>query len=130
MKTMTVDGIAKAQYTQKLPVITSGPLQSSDGTANTAARKVPGRKIIVMTAIVFMEPLSRRAASACRFEIKAKIYPHDVSQNCQPNSAEKITRQTLTVLDCAFTRLSRSFAATLRFQTLFIFKCKDCIIDV
>lgn len=68
-----VDGIVNAQYTQKLLVTTFGPLQSSDGTAKSAAKKVPGRNTIVMTAIVFIEPLSRLDASACRFEIRAKI---------------------------------------------------------
>lgn len=72
-RTTTVDGIVEAQYTQNLLVMIFGPPQSSDGTAKSAAKKVPGRKTMVMTAIIFIEPLSRLDASACRFEIRAKI---------------------------------------------------------
>lgn len=73
MNTRTVAGIVKTQYTQKLPVIISGPFQSSDGSAKSAAKKVAGRNAMVMTATVFIELLSRRADSAWRFEIRAKI---------------------------------------------------------
>lgn len=73
VNTTSVNGIVKAQYTQRLFVLTFGPLQSSDGTAKSAARKVPGKKAIVMIAMVFIKPLSSLVASACRFAIRAKI---------------------------------------------------------
>lgn len=67
--------MVKAQYIQKLLVITVGPFQSRDGRAKRAAKKVAGRKAMVMTATVFIELLSFLEASACSFEIKAKTYP-------------------------------------------------------
>lgn len=73
MNTTRVDGIVKIQYTQNLLVVTFGQSQLSEGTAKSAATKFPGRKTIVMTAMVFIESLSRPEASACRFEIIAKI---------------------------------------------------------
>lgn len=62
--TIAVAGRVNAQYTQKLSCITVAWSHFSDGTANRAAKKVAGRNAIVMTAIVFMEELSRYVASA------------------------------------------------------------------
>lgn len=57
-KARAVLGSVNAQYTQKRSWITTDSFHWSDGTANRAAKKVPGRKAIVMTAIVFIDELS------------------------------------------------------------------------
>jgi hypothetical protein len=53
-----------AQYTQNLSCTTADWSHFRDGTANRAAKKVAGRNAIVMTAIVFMDELSRLLAVA------------------------------------------------------------------
>jgi len=45
----------------------------SDGTANSAATKVPGRKAMVMTAMTFIELLSDLAAFAKAMFAKASF---------------------------------------------------------
>lgn len=64
MNTKAVEGSVNAQYTQKLSCITDAWSQRSDGTANKAAKKVAGRKAMVMTAMVFIAELSRLLAVA------------------------------------------------------------------
>jgi hypothetical protein len=63
--TKTVDGMANAQYIQKV-LPTSGPatFQGREGTAKRAARNVAGRKAMVTMAMVFIEVLFLSAACA------------------------------------------------------------------
>lgn len=129
MNTTRVNGIVKAQYTQNLLVIICGPPQSSDGTAKSAAKKVPGRKTIVMIAMVFIEPLSRLAASACRFEIRAKICVVEGYSKSLLEYLKSIMAEILTVSDCALTRLSTSLASTLKFQIFFLVEFNDWTMD-
>ena len=63
-KTKVVHGKVNAQYTQKRPWITGDAFHFRDGTAKSAAKKVPGRNPIVMMAIVFIDELSCCDASA------------------------------------------------------------------
>jgi hypothetical protein len=63
-KTMAVAGSVIAQYTQNWLVMTPDSSQCSDGRAKRVAKNVPGRKTIVMTAMVFIEELSCFAACA------------------------------------------------------------------
>lgn len=64
-KTAKVDGIVNAQYTQNLLVMVGSSFQSNDGTANSAAKKVPGRNVIVIIATIFIAELS-----SCAFLLK------------------------------------------------------------
>lgn len=57
-------GTTKAQYTQKFLWMTFDWLQSREGIAKSAAKNVAGRKAMVMTAMIFMEVLSSKAAWA------------------------------------------------------------------
>lgn len=57
-------GTTKVQYTQKFPWMTFDWLQSNEGIAKRAAKKVAGRKAMVMMAMTFMEVLSSKAAWA------------------------------------------------------------------
>lgn len=58
----TVKGTVKAQYIQNLSPTTSSLSQFKDGTANSVAKNVPGKNIIVITAITFIDELSILAA--------------------------------------------------------------------
>ena len=62
--TSAVNGTVKAQYTQNLSCTTTACSHFSDGTENRAAKKVAGRKAMVMIATVFMEELSCLVAVA------------------------------------------------------------------
>lgn len=66
-----VVGIVNAQYTQKRVLMTVGSSQCSDGTENSAAQNVAGRKPIVITAIVFMLVLSCIVARAIEMVVCA-----------------------------------------------------------
>ena len=68
-----VVGIVKAQYIQNLCVMTLDASHWRDGTAKRAEKKVPGRKSIVMTAIVFIAEESFFAAAAVMIEISVSI---------------------------------------------------------
>lgn len=61
MKIATVDGMVNAQYTQNLLVTMGSSFQSNDGIANSAAKKVPGRNVIVIIATILMDELSSAA---------------------------------------------------------------------
>lgn len=63
----SVEGTVKAQNIQNFSCITGALSHFSNGVANRAAKNVPGRKAIVMRAIVFMDELSRLDASAIVF---------------------------------------------------------------
>jgi len=56
--TNSVDGTANAQYTQWFDWMTGDAPHWRDGTAKSAAKKVPGRKTIVMIAMAFIDVLS------------------------------------------------------------------------
>ncbi|TGJ79625.1 hypothetical protein E0Z10_g9126 [Xylaria hypoxylon] len=63
-KTNAVTSSVKTQYTQNRSVMTFIWSQRSDGIENSAAKKIPGRNAIVITAIVFIDAVSRFAAAA------------------------------------------------------------------
>ena len=54
-KTSTMVGNEKTQKIPKLGCTTLGPFQSSRGIAKRVAKKVGGRKTMVMIAMVFIE---------------------------------------------------------------------------
>ena len=62
--TASVIGTVMAQYTQNLLVTTLSAVHCREGTANKAARNVPGRNTIVIIATVFMAELSSLALVA------------------------------------------------------------------
>ena len=62
--TRAVEGIVKVQYIQNLSCTTSGLSYCKDGNAKRAAKKVTGKKAMVMIAIVFIAELSFFIASA------------------------------------------------------------------
>lgn len=64
ISTRTVHGMVKAQYIQNRGCMICGPCQSSIGVENKAAKKVAGRKSIVITAMVFIDELSFFVARA------------------------------------------------------------------
>ena len=63
-KTSAVAGIANAQYIQNLSDTIFSESHCNDRTAKREARKVAGRKAMVIAAIVFMAELSFFAAAA------------------------------------------------------------------
>ena len=72
--TASVIGIVNAQYTQNLLVMTLSAVHCRDGTANKAARNVPGRNTIVMIAMVFMAELSSLARAAMSMFVEASFW--------------------------------------------------------
>jgi len=58
MKTTSVVGTVKAQYIQNFSWMISEPSHLSNGIEKRAAKNVPGRNNIVMTAIAFIAELS------------------------------------------------------------------------
>ena len=64
MKTSAVVGKVKAQYIQNLPDTMLSSSHRRVGTAKSAAKKVAGRKTMVMTAMIFIAELSLEAALA------------------------------------------------------------------
>jgi hypothetical protein len=72
--TASVIGIVNAQYTQNLLVTTVSIVHCREGMANRAARNVPGRNTIVMTAIVFMAELSSLALAAMAIFVVASFW--------------------------------------------------------